>query len=78
MLDVDSMPCSSVGVYYGSVIIEKVSSAPRAPHETCMARVVTIQKGLSSSFKIKKVEEIASPAKGTICVSFNSNYAMCS
>lgn len=78
MLDVDSMPRGSVGVYYGSVIIEKVPSTPRAPHETCMAWVVIVQKGMSSSFKIKKVGEIASPAKGTIGVSFDSNYAMCS
>lgn len=77
MLDVDSMPCGSVGVYYSSVIIEKVSPTPRAPHETFMAWVVIVQKG-TSSFKRKKVREIASPANGTIFVSFDSNYAMCS
>lgn len=53
MLDVDSMPHGSVGVYYSSVIIEKVSSTLRAPHETFMAWVVIVQKGMSSSFKRK-------------------------
>ena len=45
------MACGSVGVYYSSVIIEKVSSTLRAPHETFMAQVVIVQKGMSSSFK---------------------------
>lgn len=78
MLDVSSIPRGSVGVYYSSVIIEKVSATLRAPHETFMAWVVTVQKDMSSSFKRKKVREIASPSNGTICVSFDTNYAMCS
>lgn len=53
MLDVDSMPCGSAGVYYSTVIIVKVSSTPRAPHETFMAQVVIVLKGMSS-FKRKK------------------------
>lgn len=54
MLDVDSMPCGSAGVYYSTVKIVKVSSTPRAPHETFMAPVVIVLKGMSSSFKRKK------------------------
>lgn len=72
------MPCGSVGVYYGSVIMEKVSSTRTAPHETFMAWAVIVQKGMSSSFKRKKVREMAFPANGTICASSDSNYAMCS
>lgn len=53
MLDADSMPRGSVGVYYSSVIIEKVSATLRAPHETFMAWVVIVQKGMFSSFKRK-------------------------
>lgn len=71
------MPHGSVGVYCSSVIIGKVSATLRAPHETFMAWVVIVQKGMSSSFKRKKVREIAFPGNGTPCVSFDGNYAMC-
>lgn len=54
MLDVSSMPRGSVGVYYSSVIIEKVSASLRVPHETFMVWVVIVQKDTSSSFKRKK------------------------
>lgn len=57
MLDVHSMPCGSVGGYFSSVIIEKVSSTVRALHETFMAWVVIVQKGKSSSF-IRKRERL--------------------
>lgn len=41
------------GFIIAVVIIEKVSSASRTPHETFMAWVVSVQKGMSSSFKRK-------------------------
>lgn len=43
------------GVIIAVVIIEKVSPASRTPHETFMAWVVSVQKGMSSSFRRKKV-----------------------
>lgn len=46
-----------------AVIIEKVSSTLRAPHETFMAWVVIVQRSMSSSFK-RKSERLLLLLKG--------------
>lgn len=70
------MPCGSVGVCFSTLIIEKMSSTPRAPHETFMDPVVIVQRGLSSSFK-RKSERLLLLLMG-LSVSFDSIYVICS